>query len=179
MKKSILFVFVVLMLGVVASAQITNPATATTQITALKGESLTVSASAVGQFAIAAGASTSTANQDLTITTTGNFVPGRTSVAVCAGMTSAGMTGTGGNTDVIPVGNVLASTASTFAALNAGPGCSLASGVTVVSTNALTVANRKAFSKSDVLHLQLSGLATNLQADLYTGTVTVYAYVTP
>ncbi len=180
MKKSLYLTLVALMLVGASFAQITNPATATTPITATKAESLTISASTIPAFAIAAGAATSTANQDLTITTTWNLKPSRTAVAVCAGVTSAGLIASDpSNTDSIAASSVLASTGSTFAAINAGAGCAAPGSVTSVSSTTLSGANRKAGSKVDTLHLQLSGLATTLQADTYTGTITVYANVTP
>jgi hypothetical protein len=184
MKKSILFVVIVLMLGVASSAlAITNPAVNTTQIYAVKAESLSIVASTIPNFAIDALGTGSVANQDLTITTNWNLVSTRTAVAVCAGMSSAGMAGTGTNTDVIPVSNVQASTSTTFAAINTAAACGTSSLVTAVSTNTLTAATgglgRKNGTKVDTLHLSLTGVDSALQADTYTGTITVYAFVTP
>lgn len=157
--------------NLIASAQ-TLSATATTPITALKAESLTISASSLTQFDLAALAA-----QTLTVNTTWNLKPARASVAVCTYMTVAGrMKGSDvTNTDVIDETMVQTKVgAGAYANINAGTACGTAA--TLVKNYTLTTqASRKNVSNSDQVLVQLNAVPATLQADTYTGTITVQA----
>jgi hypothetical protein len=158
----------------VSAAAAQNTATGTTPIVATKAESLTVSASGLTPFNLL-----SLSSQTLTINSTWNLLPARASVAICAYMdsTTGIMKGTGTNTDVIDQTMVQAKVgAGAFANINAAAGCGLPA-VTTVKTYALsTQASRKNVSNTDTLGIQLNSVPGTLQADTYTGAITVVAY---
>lgn len=159
----------VLSANLFANAQTT--ATATTQIRAVKAESLTINASSLTQFDLAA-----LAPQTLTVNTTWNLQPQKASVAICTYMTVAGrMVGSdASNTDVIDETMVQTNVGGPWATINSGTGCGTAA--TLVNTYALTdQASRKNASHSDDVQIQLAGVPATLQADTYTGTITVQA----
>jgi hypothetical protein len=169
--RMLLIVALVVGANLIASAQ-TTTATATTAITAAKAESLTISASSLTQFDLAA-----LAPQTLTINTTWNLKPQKASVAVCTYMTVAGrMKGSDpSNTDVIDETMVQTKVgAGSFVNINAGTACGTSA--TLVKNYALsTQATRKNVSNSDQVQLQLNGVPATLQADTYSGTITVQA----
>lgn len=182
MKKAALVVLAVMVLGLaqVAMAQtaITNPATATTQIQAIKGESLSIVASSLTPFVLESGATISSganATQTLSITTNWNLKPSRTQVDVCAGASDLTPAVGNGNTESILASAVKTGAGST---LNAGAGCTQ-SFVTIVATHAIDAATRKtaAAGVTDTVDLKLAGVPADLQADTYSGTISVYAYV--
>lgn len=180
MKKAALVVLAVMALGLVqvAMAQ-ANPAVNTTTIKAVKGESLSISAAAVPDFNINAGATDSTQAESLAITTLWNLTPSRSKVDVCAGSTSLTPASALTNPDTIAATAVQISkdSGTSWATLNAGAGCT-ATNVTVVNTYNLTAqTDRKSQTKVDTVQLKLSGVPADLQADTYTGTITVYAYL--
>jgi hypothetical protein len=162
-----------------AAAQ-TLSATGTVQIQAVKNETLTINAIGLATpFDISTGNSTS---QNMTITTQWNLKPSRASVGVCTYMdaTTGALQGTGNNTDTIDPAYVQAKPASagSFAAINATPACGVATGVTTVNTYTLqNHADRTGVTKTDSVAIQLSSVPTTIQADTYTGTITVVAYV--
>jgi hypothetical protein len=169
----ILFIVALVMsVNLIASAQ-TTTATNTTAITASKAESLTISASSLSQYDLAA-----LAPQTLTINTTWNLKPQKTSVAVCTYMTVAGrMKGSDpSNTDVIDETMVQTKPngAGSFANINAGTACGTAA--TLVKSYTLsTQATRKNVTNADTVQIQLNGVPGTIQADVYSGTITVQA----
>lgn len=152
----------------------TKTATGTTPIVATKAESLTVSASGLTAFDLAA-----LAPETLTINSTWNLLPARNSVAICTYMdtTTGIMKGTGTNTDTIDQTMVQAKVGSgSYANINAAAGCGLTA-VTTVKTYSLTDhASRTNVSNTDTVGIQLNGVPAALQADTYTGAITVVAY---
>jgi hypothetical protein len=170
-----LSIALVLVLGasVVANAQ-SKTATGTTPIQAVKAESLTISASGLTQFDLAALTS-----QTLNINTTWNLTPQRASVAICAYMdpTTGIMKGSlPSNTDVIDQTMVQAKVgAGAFANINAGANCGVAAATLVKNYALTTQADRKNVTKADTLGIQLNGVPATLQADTYTGAITVVA----
>ncbi len=170
------WVVVVLAIAVLSAAAFAAPntATGTTPIVATKAESLSISASGLTPYDLGALAA-----QTLTINSTWNLVPARNSVAICAYMdsTTGVMKGTGTNTDVIDQSMVQAKVgAGAYANINAAAGCGLTA-VTTVKTYALsTQASRKNVSNTDTLGIQLNAVPATLQADTYTGAITVVAY---
>jgi hypothetical protein len=180
MKKVVLLVVALAMLGLaqMAVAQITNPAVNTAKISAVKGESLSISAVDVPQFSINPLATTSTSSQTLSITTLWNLSPSRNEVDVCASAGNLSPASSATNPDTISGDLVQINKSGSWTTLNAGAGCSAGTNVTVVNTYLLTnQTDRKSQTKTDNVQLQLAGLDPNLQADTYTGTITVYAYV--
>ena len=170
------WVVVVLAVFAIASTAFAAPntATGTTPIVATKAESLTISASGLAAFDLL-----SLSSQTLTINSTWNLLPARNSVAICAYMdsTTGIMKGTGTNTDVIDQTMVQAKVgAGAFANINAAAGCGLTAVTTVKSYALSTQASRKNVSNTDTLGIQLNGVPGTLQADTYTGAITVVAY---
>ncbi len=163
----------------VVAAQ-TLSATGTVQIQAVKNETLTVSASGLTTpFDVSSGNSSS---QNMTITTQWNLKPSRASVDLCTYMdpTTGVLQGTGNNSDTIGPAYVQAKPtgAGSFAAINATPGCGVATGVTAVNSYTLQNHNdRTGVTKTDSVAIQLSNVPSSIQADTYTGTLTVVAYV--
>ncbi|HYG99298.1 MAG TPA: hypothetical protein VD837_09215 [Terriglobales bacterium] len=179
MKKAASVLLAVVVLGVAQVAMAQNPAVNTTTIRAVKAESLSISAAVVPDFAINAGGAESTQAENLAITTIWNLTPSRSKVDVCAGASNLVPASALTNPDTISASAVQISkdSGSSWATLNAGAGCNT-SNVTVVNTYNLTAqTDRKSQTKVDTVQLKLAGLPANLQADEYTGTVTVYAYV--
>jgi hypothetical protein len=168
------WVVVLMAVLAVSAAAAQNTATGTTPIVATKAESLTVSASDLTPFNLL-----SLSSQTLTINSTWNLLPARASVAICAYMdsTTGIMKGTGTNTDVIDQTMVQAKVgAGAFANINGAAGCGLTSVTTVKSYALSTQASRKNVSNTDTLGIQLNGVPGTLQADTYTGAITVVAY---
>ena len=170
------WVVVVLAILAISTAAFAAPNTATgsTPIVATKAESLSISASGLTPYDLGALAA-----QTLTINSNWNLVPARNSVTICAYMdtTTGIMKGTGTNTDVIDQTMVQAKVgAGAYANINAAAGCGLTA-VTTVKTYALsTQASRKNVSNTDTLGIQLNAVPATLQADTYTGAITVVAY---
>jgi hypothetical protein len=67
---------------------------------------------------------------------------------------------------------------ASYANINAGTGCGIASGVTVVKTYTLTTQAQRNLStpNADSVLVQLNGVPATFEADTYTGTLTVVAY---
>ena len=172
------WVMVVLAVIAIASTAFAAPntATGTTPIVATKAESLSISASGLTPFD---AGMVNPPSQTLTINSSWNLVPARASVAICAYMdtTTGTMKGTGTNTDVIDQTMVQAKVgAGAFANINAAAGCGLTAVTTVKSYALSTQASRKNVSNTDTLGIQLNGVPATLQADTYTGAITVVAY---
>ncbi len=181
-----LFSIAVIILALCAVAQMASAqdktATATTQITATKGETLSVAAVTTnGAFDLDGVLSSQTAN--VAITTTWNLKPLRaTNVWVCATMPNP-MAGNTGNGDSIPQSKINAKPNSgSYGSIDATiSNCGLTKGV-LVNTYPLspsTQANHKNISKADTLSVQLNLTAadvTALQPDTYTGTINIVAY---
>lgn len=170
--KVVLTILVVAMIAVAASAQ---TATGTTPITAKKSESISVSASGLTQYNIDA-----LAPQTLNIASQWNLTPQRNSVNICVYMdpTTGVMKGTTGNSNVIDQTMVQTKTTGSWANINAGTGCGIASGVTVVKTYTLSSAALRNLStpNADTVQVQLNNVPATHEADTYTGTLTVVAY---
>ncbi len=176
-KYGLVITVVVLALAPMAMGQALT-ANATTPIAAVKAETLTISVVApLADFAIDAGGTQSTSSQTLSISTTRNLKPSRSTLDVCAAATAALAASDPSNTDSIPVTAVEGNPGSGWAALNAGANCGQAA-VTLVKSHTLNVAGEgwKNVTKVDTVDLRLNGLDANLQADRYVGTITVYAY---
>ena len=169
------WVMAILAIAVLSTAAFAAPNTATgsTPIVATKAESLSISASGLTPYDLGA-----LAPQTLTINSTWNLTPARASVAICAYMdsTTGIMKGTGTNTDVIDQTMVQAKVSATYANINAAAGCGLTAVTTVKSYALSTQADRKNVSKTDTVLIQLNGVPATLQADTYTGAITVVAY---
>jgi len=172
--KWMMVVLAVIAIASTAFAAPPSTATGTTPIVATKAESLSVSASGLTPFDLG-----SLTSQTLTINSSWNLVPARASVAICAYMdtTTGIMKGTGTNTDVIDQTMVQAKVgAGSFANINAAAGCGLPAVTSVKSYALSTQADRKNVTKTDTLGIQLNGVPAALQADTYTGAITVVAY---
>jgi hypothetical protein len=172
--KWVVVVLAVLAIASTAFAAPPSTATGTTPIVATKAESLSIGATGLTPFDLL-----SLSSQTLTITSNWNLVPARNSVAICAYMdsTTGIMKGTGTNTDVIDQTMVQAKVgAGTFANINAAAGCGLPAVTTVKSYALSTQADRKNVTKTDTLGIQLNAVPATLQADTYTGAITVVAY---
>jgi len=170
------WVVVVLAILAISTAAFAAPNTATgsTPIKATKAETLTISASGLTPYDLGA-----LAPQTLTINSTWNLTPARASVAICAYMDTATgiMKGSDpSNTDVIDQTMVQAKVSASYANINAGAGCGLTAVTTVKSYALSTQADRKNVSKTDTVLIQLNGVPATLQADTYTGAITVVAY---
>ena len=174
MKKSICILVVILVLGLApALAQNLLSAPAATPIVAVKAETLGISVTTpLVNFDVSAGGTTTA--QTLGITTTWNLTPARATVDVCAVGTDLAASNVS-NTDSIPVAQVQADAGSGFAAINGAAHCAQGA-ATLVKSHALATDGRKNVSVSDTVAIQLAGVAATLQADTYTGTITVYAY---
>jgi hypothetical protein len=174
-SMKIVLTILVLAMGIgAANAQLS--ATGTTPITALKAESMSISASGLVQYDISA-----LAPQTLNISSTWNLKPQRNGVNVCVYMDSATgtMKGSVGNANVIDQTMVQTKVgAGAFANINAGAGCGVAGGVTVVKTYSLTTAAQRnlATPNADTVQVQLNAIPATYEADTYTGTLTVVAY---
>jgi hypothetical protein len=176
LKKAILTVVLVTMMAGLANAQFSG--SGTTPIVAVKSESLSISASGLVNYDLGA-----LAQQTLNISSYWNLKPSRSSVNVCVYMdpTTGTMKGTAGNSNVIDQTMVQTKVgAGAWANINAGTGCGIAGGVTVVKTYALTTqAQRNVASSSpnaDSVQVQLNAVPSTFEADTYTGTLTVVGY---
>jgi hypothetical protein len=175
-KMVVLTMVVVTLIVGVASAQ-ANSASATTPISAIKGESMSINASGLVQYDLG-----SLAPQSLNISSYWNLKPARSSVNICVYMdpTTGVMKGSAGNSNVIDQTMVQTNASGSWANINAGTGCAIASGVTVVKTYTLNNAAQRNVSSSspnaDAVQVQLNGVPANYEADTYNGALTVVAY---
>lgn len=172
MKVVLTILVVVMGIGLATGQTATN----TTPITALKAESMSISASGLVQYDLGA-----LAPQTLNISSTWNLKPQRNSVNVCVYMdaTTGTMKGSVGNANVIDQTMVQTKVgAGAFANINAGTGCGIAGGVTVVKAYTLTTAAQRNLTtpNADTVQVQLNGVPATYEADTYTGTLTVVAY---
>src|ERR1700757_533194 len=129
-KKTVFTILLVTLAVGAANAQFSG--SGTTPIVATKAESLSISASGLVNYDLLA-----LAPQTLNISSYWNLKPSRASVNVCVYMdpTSGTMKGTTGNANVIDQTMVQTKVgASPYANINAGTGCGVATGVTVVKT---------------------------------------------
>ncbi|MGE0407158.1 MAG: hypothetical protein AB7O65_12745 [Candidatus Korobacteraceae bacterium] len=152
-----------------------NQATGTTTIRASKAESMTISASSLSTFDLS-----SLSPQTLTITSGWNLTPQRAAVNVCVYMdpTNGVMHGSDpANTDVISESYVQAKVgAGAFANINASANCGVAAATLVKTWTLANQADRKNASHSDSVSIQLNNVPSTIQADTYTGALTVIAY---
>lgn len=173
MRKSIL-ILSILALALAGSAFAQNPATTSVQIQATKAESLTVSAAGLTTpFDLAAPAA-----QSITITSNWNLNPTKNNVDICVYMNGS-MTGSdASNTDTIPASNIQANAGSGWNALNNVAGCSAPVNVTKVKNYPLTSHATRVLTapNTDTVQINLAGVPSTIQADTYTGTITVAAY---
>jgi hypothetical protein len=166
----------VMVLGtsVMANAQSIS-ATGTTPIKATKAESISISAAGLTPFDLL-----NLSPQTLTIHSNWNLTPQRASVSICTYMdpSTGVMKGTGTNTDQIDQAMVQTKVgAGAWANIDAGTGCGVAGGATLVKTYNMGAQNTyKNVSNTDTVLLQLNGVPATLAADTYTGTITVVAY---
>lgn len=170
------WVVVILAVAVLASTAAFAQATGTTPIVATKAETLTVSANGLTPFDLG-----NLQTETLNIVSNWNLVPARNSVGICVYMdpSTGVMNGTGTNTDKIDQTMVQVKVGlGAYANINATAGCGLATQlVTTVKTYNLTnQASRKNVSNTDTVGIQLNGVPATLQADTYTGAITVVAY---
>jgi hypothetical protein len=173
MKAVLVMMMVVIGVGMM-NAQTT--ATGTTPIVAVKAESMSVSASGLVNYDLGALAA-----QTLNISSTWNLKPQRNSVNICVYMdaTTGTMKGTTGNSNVIDQTMVQTKVgAGSWANINAGTGCGVAGGVTVVKAYTLTTQAQRNLSSpnADTVSVQLNSVPATYEADTYTGTLTVVAY---
>jgi hypothetical protein len=175
MKSKVLMTILLMTLAVgVASAQ---TATGTAPIVATKAESMSISASnTLATYDLGALAA-----QTLNISSTWNLKPQRNSVNICVYMdpTTGTMKGSVGNSNVIDQTMVQTKVASgPWANINAGTGCGVASGVTVVKTYTLTTAAQRNLTtpNADSVQVQLNAVPATYEADTYNGTLTLVAY---
>lgn len=173
-KWVVVVLTVITLISTAAMAASLSSTPATTTITATKAESISVAAGTLPGFNLL-----SLAPQSFTITSNYNLTPQRNTVTICAYMdtTTGIMKGTGTNTDTIPATNVQAKpTSGSYAVINGAAGCGLTSVTTVNTYNLTNQASRKNVTNNDTLNIQLVGVDPALQADTYTGTITVVAY---
>jgi hypothetical protein len=111
-------------------------------------------------------------------TTNWNLANTRTSLAVCVYLTGA-LTAPAPNTDTIPPANILGQPDATgpFAALT-GAGCGQTNAL-VISTTAITNANRRNGSRNNSVALEINQTGLSLAPDTYTGTLNIIAQATP
>lgn len=176
-KKAIFTVLLVTLAAGAASAQAFS-GSSTTPIVATKAESLTISASGLTTYDLGA-----LAPQTLNISSYWNLKPSRASVNVCVYMdpTTGTMKGTTGNANVIDQTMVQAKVGvGSYANINSGTGCGVATGVTVVKTYTLTTAAQRNIPSSspnaDTVSIQLNSVPSTFEADTYTGALTVIGY---
>ena len=175
-KKTIFTILLVTLAAGMASAQYSG--SGTTPIVATKAESLSISASGLVNYDLG-----SLAAQTLNISSYWNLKPSRNSVNVCVYMdpTTGVMKGTTGNSNVIDQTMVQTKVgAGAWANINAGTGCGIATGVTVVKTYTLTTAAQRNIASgspnADTVQVQLNAVPSTFEADTYTGTLTVVGY---
>lgn len=177
--KKVVFTILLVTLAV-GAANAGSSATGTTPISAIKAESMSISASGLVQYDLG-----TLASQTLHISSYWNLKPSRSTVDVCLYMdpTTGVMNGSAGNSNVIDQTMVQTSVGGgPWANIDAGSGCAIASGATVVKTYSLTTAAQRNIASSspnaDTVQVQINGavLPPTLEADTYTGTLTVVAY---
>ncbi|HUN88337.1 MAG TPA: hypothetical protein VMU28_06075 [Terriglobales bacterium] len=170
--KKMVFAVILVMLAVGAATAQTY--TGSVPISAIKGESVTVSGSALSQYNLA-----SLAPQTLTITSVWNLKPSRASVQVCVYMGAAGkMTGSAGNSGVIDDTMVQTKVGASWVNIDAGNGCGMTAATTQVNSYTLSSANR-VNTATDTVQVQINAAAVpaGLEADTYNGSLTVVDYV--
>lgn len=175
MKKAALVVLAIVALSLAAMAQ--NPTSATVTISATKGESLSLTVpSSLAAFTLNAAGTDSVETRTLNIGTTWNVKPTRGTVTVCAGADNLIGDTASGNTDVILASAVQGSVSGgAFSSINNTTGCGQTA-VTVVKTfNLATEGKNVTTPKASSVDIKLSGVSSSIQADTYTGTITVYA----
>lgn len=173
-KKIVFVTILVTLTAGAAMAQYSQ--SSTVAVSAIKGESMTVTGAGLSQYTVSG---TSAPSQTLTISSTWNLKPSRASVQICVYMGASGkMTGSAGNSGVID--DTMTQTkvgAGSWANIDAGTGCGMTSATTLVNTYTLTSANRVVTTaNSDTVSVQLNALPANLEADTYNGTLTVIGY---
>ena len=171
--KVVLTILVVAMGIGLATAQ---TATNTTPIVALKAETISISASGLTTYDL-----WRPAPQTLNISSTWNLKPQRTSVSVCVYMAAAGTMKGSDVTNASVIDQTMVQTkvgAGAYANINAGAGCAIAGGATLVKTYTLTTSAQRNLTtpNADTVLVQLNGVPATYEADTYTGTLTVVAY---
>jgi len=170
-------VFVILLVTLTAGAAMAQYSqSSTVAISAIKGESMTVTGAGLSQYTIGTWTP-----QTLTISSTWNLKPSRATVQLCVYMGAGGkMTGSAGNSGVIDDTMVQTKVgAGSYTNIDAGNGCGMTGAATPVNTYTLTSANRVVTTaNSDTVNVQLNSAAVpaNLEADTYNGTLTVIGY---
>src|SRR5574337_237225 len=171
----------ILALGCTGSllAQITATPAAVA-LAATMNESISVSITTGGpvNFTLT-GSTTDAGSVSPAWTTTWDLKPQRNTVTVCVYLSGA-LTGTGANTDTIPVANILAQAngGGSFLAMT-GNGCGQAGNAFVVNTYTLATVGRKNISKNDNVSLEINNSALSLEPDTYSGTLNIVAQATP
>lgn len=173
----LLAVVLVFTLAPTASAQLTSNAQAIA-LQANKPESLTVSVPSVATVTFALNGGTANGSATPSWTTTWVLGNARNNVKVCAYLAGA-MTGASvGNTDTIPVANILGQpgAAGAFTAFT-GAACGQGNALQISDTN-ITGVNKQG-SKNDSVALQINETGLTLWADTYNGTLNIIAQATP
>lgn len=155
-------------------------ATATTPIKVNLSESLSLSVTTqLPTLSIAAG-SLNSDTQNVVVTSSWNLNPSRTHGVYLCVSSSGALTGTAGNSDMIPVSSIYvtpSSGSSTAVALgSATANCGITGAVTVKMYPTTSASGRKNLTgQSDSIPVQVQ-LSNNIAADSYTGTLTITAY---
>ncbi|HWR36732.1 MAG TPA: hypothetical protein VN622_12760, partial [Clostridia bacterium] len=155
---------------------------ANTPIKLTKNETLTVSTSALTNFAagglVMAGNAADSDVQSVTITSTWNLADNRTTgVDVC--VLSSVLTGTIAVPDVVPVTAIYAGpTATPSTAMGSATSQCATSGAVLIGNHptATKAARKNSAGLTDTAYLQVQG-QPDIAVDTYNGTLTVYAYV--
>ena len=162
-----------------AAAQVTATAVPMS-LSALKPESITVTLTSSNTVTFnLVGGSADTGSIIPAWTTNWNLKHSENTVMVCVFLSGA-LSGTNGNTDTVPMAYILGGPGGVapFTAIT-GNGCGQIGNALVISTTALTNANRKNGSKSDSVALEINDAPLVLQADTYSGTLNIVAQATP
>ena len=157
--------------------QITSTPVATTPISVLRGESISLIVSTpLPQLTLAVGALTSD-TQNVIVHSSWNLKQTRTNgVQICA-YTNSALAGTGGNPDTIAIGDIYITPSSGPAvALGSGTACGVSGAVEYTSYVTATAAERKNFSGQDDTIPVYVQIPTDVAADTYTGTLNLIAY---
>lgn len=178
MRKSLMMLFVVTMLVGGAFAQASW--NSTTPIVATKAESATITAAAN----LATYDLLNLTPQTLTINSVWNVKPSRTAMGVCVSLSQNLKSADASNTQQIDATMVQSKVgAGAWANINAAAGCGVAGGATLVKTYTLNSQATRVVTTAnvDTVDIQINGAAlpANLQADTYTGQLTLTAQVTP
>ena len=176
MKKVIFTILLVTLAAGAAMAQYSQ--TGSVAISAIKGESMTVSGAGLTQYTVTG---TSAPSQTLTISSTWNLKPSRASVQICVFMGASGkmVSGTPAQNSGV-IDDTMTQTkvgAGSWANIDTGTGCGMTSAATLVNTYTLTSSNRVVTTaNTDNVNIQLTAIPANLEADTYNGTLTVIGY---